>query len=835
MAKTLTILLAVLVTLSMAYPLAQAYTVHVIRLPLYYGRPPDTLAAAPAIDILGLSWKKTALTVQIVQASFVPSADYYTAVENAFSAWNQALANFGNQYGYPYLSQFSFGVSLVSAASTGYDITVEFTSATAVAGGEIGEALISYVGGTILSVKITLYLYVSGVGTLTPTDVYNIALHEIGHALGLNHAAQATTSNGPEVMYPYYNFPGYAFSPSTLDAYALAKVYAWLSTGVYTTVAAQTVYLPTTIPYEEISVSVAPTVPVYKVTVLSPVDLVVGAGLYPQGSTVTLRVTKTVVDLGNGTRLVFAGWVGTVNSTEPVITITVNGDVTERVVWKKQYLVNVPVTFGISCGKPGWYDPGSRVTFKVSKTVYTFSNGTRLVFAGWAGDVKSSATSITIEVDKPVTVYPVWRRQYLVEVETSYANANIKSEWVDAGKKIEIRLDHEVVDLGNGTRLVHTGWTGDVNASGSVLIVEVDKPLKVKPVWKKQYLVEVETGGLVAANINATWADAGSRLVIYLENETVYFRNGTRLVHTGWTGDVESSNLTLTVTVDKPLKVKPLWRREYLVKAESPYAPLTVKTGWYSQGKLLIVKPLKAVVDHGNGTRHVFAGWLVDGRRIGGETLKLSVDRPHTVRALWRTQYRVTLGFKDAEGHTLNFTAVLAMGDETVIITPRNATGVWLGKGTWEIAALNYTSPELVGGLGSLLTGRKRVLVTETCTGDCGTIDVAKPGDHTAVLNIYNVTLVVEDKLGLPAPGLTVVIGGRRYTSDLDGFLVQRLIDGGEHEAQIYIGDLKLGKAEVNVTGSGQVTVKTDLPVYPLADILVFAAAFAAARRLATK
>ncbi|GEM_PF-3513266 len=835
MARTLSLLLAVVMLLSMAYPLAQAYTVHVVRLPLYYGKPPDTLAAAPAIDILGLSWKKTALTVQVVQASFVPSADYYTAVENAFSAWDQALASFGSQYGYSYLSQFSFGVSIVSAASTGYDITVEFTSATAAPGGEIGEALISYVGGSILSVKITLYLYVSGVGTLTPTDVYNIALHEIGHALGLNHAAQSATSNGPEVMYPYYNFPGYALSPSTLDAYALAKVYEWLSTGVYTTVTAQTIYLPTTIPYEEISVSAAPTVPVYKVTVLSPVDLVVGAGLYPEGSTVTLRVTKTVVDLGNGTRLVFAGWVGTVNSTEPVITITVNGDVTERVIWKKQYLVSVPVTFGISCGKPGWYDPGTKITFKVSKTVYTFSNGTRLVFAGWAGDVESSATSITVEVDRPLTIYPVWKKQYLVEVETSYANANIKSEWVDAGKRVEIRLDHEVVDLGNGTRLVHVGWTGTVNATGSVLVVEVDKPVKVKPVWKKQYLVEVDTGGLVAANVNTTWADAGSRLVIYLENETVYFRNGTRLVHVGWTGDVESGNLTLTVTVDRPLHVKPLWRREYLVKAESPYVPLTVKTGWYPEGKLLTVKPLKTVVDHGNDTRHVFAGWLVDGSRVEAEELRLAVDKPHTIRALWRTQYRVALGFKDAEGHGLNFTAVLAMDGERIVITPNNDTGVWLDRGAWTVMVLNYTSPELIGGLGSLITGRKRVLVTETCTGGCGTVEVDKPGDHTVVLDIYNVTILVEDRLGLPAPGLTVVIGDREYTSDLDGFLVQRLIHGGVHEAEIYLAGLKLGKAKIDVAASGQVTVKTDLPVYPLAALIAFAAAFAAARRLAAR
>jgi len=829
------ILMIVLAALMPAYPLGQAFTIHVIRLPLYYDRPPDTLGAAPAIDILGLSWSKTSLTVQIVRASYVPSADYYTAVENAFVAWDQALAAFGSQYGYPYLSQFSFSTSIVSAASTGYDITVEFTSATAVAGGEIGQATISYMGGTILSVKITLYLYVSGRGTLTPTDIYNIALHEIGHALGLNHAAQSTTTNGPEVMYPYYSFPGYAMSPTTLDAYALAKVYAWLSTGVYSTVAAQTVYLPSTIPYKEISVQVAPLTPLYRVTVLSPVNLVVGSGLYPQGATVTLRVTRTVYVFNNGTRLVFAGWRGAVNSTSPVVTVTVTGDMVVRAVWKKQYLVRVPTMFGVSCGKPGWYDPGSKVTFRVSKTVYVFSNGTRLVFQGWGGDVHSSATSITVVVEKPVTIYPVWRKQYLVEVETRYANANIERKWVDAGKEVVIKLDNEVVNLGNGTRLVHAGWRGDVNATGPVLRVRVDRPLRVEPVWKRQYLVEVETGGLAEANVNATWADEGSRLIIFLKNETVSFGNGTRLVHAGWTGDIESSNLTLIINVHRPLHVEPVWRREYLVEVRGVYVGLTVKSGWYPEGKTLAVKPLKTVVYHGNGTRHVFAGWLVDGRRVSNVTLKLPVDRPHTVKALWRTQYRVEVYFRDAQGGALNFTAVMSMNSTLVTLTPQNATGVWLDRGTWTIYVLNYTSPELVGGLGSVITGRKRVVATETCRGSCGTVTIDKPGNNTVKLSIYNVTLRVEDPFGLPAPGLTVKVGGREYVSDLDGFLVQRLIDGRVHEASIYLAGVKLGSAKVAIEGSGDVVVRTDVPVYPALASLALLAALAAARRLSPK
>jgi len=64
----------------------------------------------------------------------------------------------------------------------------------------------------------------------------NIASHEFGHALGLDHASVSVTDDGTfELMFLSYgqavgNPRNTLEAPSTLDLYALSYVYDWLAT-----------------------------------------------------------------------------------------------------------------------------------------------------------------------------------------------------------------------------------------------------------------------------------------------------------------------------------------------------------------------------------------------------------------------------------------------------------------------------------------------------------------------------------------------------------------------------------------------------------------------------
>ena len=219
-------LLLVFILLTSFVPSLTPHTL-VLRLSLHHA----SLSDDPSIDVLGVAWADVNLKVLVVKPSWL-SKSYVDSVVKAFKAWDRSLESFGNSYGYPYLSKFSFYVTISSTSRPGYDITVEFSRVTAQPGGEIGEAIVAYVYGRIVSVRIILYVYTIN-GKLSSVDVFNIALHEIGHALGLNHASSSSTINGPELMYPTYSYPKMELRPSTLDAYALAEVYAWLARGSF--------------------------------------------------------------------------------------------------------------------------------------------------------------------------------------------------------------------------------------------------------------------------------------------------------------------------------------------------------------------------------------------------------------------------------------------------------------------------------------------------------------------------------------------------------------------------------------------------------------------------
>ena len=71
-----------------------------------------------------------------------------------------------------------------------------------------------------VTINITTYS-----ATASSFFVKNVVMHEFGHALGLGHAGQANTWNGPELMY-YASSKNQVMYPSTLDVYGLTRLYA---------------------------------------------------------------------------------------------------------------------------------------------------------------------------------------------------------------------------------------------------------------------------------------------------------------------------------------------------------------------------------------------------------------------------------------------------------------------------------------------------------------------------------------------------------------------------------------------------------------------------------
>ncbi|MEM2955329.1 MAG: matrixin family metalloprotease [Nitrososphaerales archaeon] len=222
----------------------------------------------PSIDLQGLTWNHTTITVLIVpqsQQSWWDSS-YLNSTLRAVNVWNNAILNFSS-YGsqFSYLSQIRLVASVSQTLESGFDIYITWQEEYA-GTNTLGTSQAIYEPPcTIINNTITL-----GAKTkthiLNEVDMQNIAIHELGHALGLGHSNYAN-----DIMYPQYTPRGNVIALSTLDLYGISVVFEWLSHYPYIPnicPSKSSISLPFYVQYEYLPISYEnlppPTPPPYK-------------------------------------------------------------------------------------------------------------------------------------------------------------------------------------------------------------------------------------------------------------------------------------------------------------------------------------------------------------------------------------------------------------------------------------------------------------------------------------------------------------------------------------------------------------------------------------------
>ena len=111
------------------------------------------------------------------------------------------------------------------ALNYSFDVSVSWTRALSASADEIGLTTTTYgSSGIILNSTISLAAEDSRGDVLNEVDMQNVALHELGHSVGLGHS-----SYSGDAMYPRLALNHAVEGLSTLDLFGVSTVFQWMS------------------------------------------------------------------------------------------------------------------------------------------------------------------------------------------------------------------------------------------------------------------------------------------------------------------------------------------------------------------------------------------------------------------------------------------------------------------------------------------------------------------------------------------------------------------------------------------------------------------------------
>jgi hypothetical protein len=181
-----------------------------------------------AVDVQGFAWDHSSLTALLITSENESwwRGSYVDDAFRAIGQWNDAFTAFAANYtAYAYLSGVTVQSTVSNTSIPGYDLYINWTKSSLCNNSdEVGLAK-TYVNSdnSIVNCTISLAVQTSQGTLMRGVDIQNIAMHELGHGFGLGHC------NYPnDLMYSIYSLAASPKAVSTLDAYGVARCFAWI-------------------------------------------------------------------------------------------------------------------------------------------------------------------------------------------------------------------------------------------------------------------------------------------------------------------------------------------------------------------------------------------------------------------------------------------------------------------------------------------------------------------------------------------------------------------------------------------------------------------------------
>ena len=275
----------------------------------------------------------------------------------------------------------------------------------------------------------------------------------------------------------------------------------------------------------------------------------------PNG-TITVQI-QPAVNVSQGVRQSFTGWAD--GNTSNPREITVTSATILRAMYSTQYLLTVNSNGGTTTPS-AWYSPNSTVTVAADNPSNVTADASRYLFTSWSGDLSSNSTTLTVKINKPLTLQANWIRQYYLTI-VSPAGSPSGEGWYNAGAIVTVGVQ-SLIQYPNGTRMVFNGWNATASSNSPTTQVTVNSPIMILAIWQKQFLVTVNSAYGTA--FGSGWYNVGSSAQASVPSEIDY-TNGTRLLFAGWTGDYSSTANSVALTVDAPKNLNAEWQTQYRV------------------------------------------------------------------------------------------------------------------------------------------------------------------------------------------------------------------------------------------------------------------------------